>query len=314
MKKKIIITIIVLLILGTGCYFSYKYFTKEPTPEPPKEEEKPPVEITEELKGTFSNTSLRVDASLATQPLMNAYIKYFTNDEFLEKVKENYTNTHPGYVKLINGETDLIVVTEPSEEELQLAKDKGVELEVTKVVNEGFVFYVNAKNPIDNLSLNQIIDIYSGKINNWNEVGGNNNDIIPYQRPTNSGSQTGMLSLVMKDVPLRKPTTTELIETMGGIIDTVANYDNNIDGLGYSYYYYANIMYHTPNIKFLGINGVKPTYETIEDETYPLMTAYYIVTKKDATDMVLRFKEALLSSEGAKIAREAGYVPIKQKK
>lgn len=313
MKKKIIITIIVLLILATGCYFSYQYFTKEPTPEPPKEE-KPPVEITEELKGKFSNTSLRVDASLATQPLMNAYIKYFTNDEFLEKVKENYTNTHPGYVKLINGETDLIVVTEPSEEELQLAKDKGVELEVTKVVNEGFVFYVNAKNPIDNLSLNQIVDIYSGKINNWNEVGGNNNDIIPYQRPTNSGSQTGMLSLVMKDVPLRKPTTTELIETMGGIIDTVANYDNNIDGLGYSYYYYANIMYHTPNIKFLGINGVKPTYETIEDETYPLMTAYYIVTKKDATDMVLRFKEALLSSEGAKIAREAGYVPIKQKK
>lgn len=309
MKKKIIITILVLLVLIPSCYFSYKYFTKEEAT--PKEETETP--ISEELKGTFAKSGLRVDASLATQPLMNDYIKYFGDEDMLAIVLENYTNTHPGYVKLINNETDLIVVTEPSSEELKLAKDKGVELEVTKVVNEGFVFYTNIKNPVDNLSLEQIVDIYSGKINYWNEVGGNNSKIIPYQRPVNSGSQTGMLSLVMKGVPLRKPTTTELIESMGGIIDIVANYDNNIDGLGYSYYYYANIMYHTPNIKFLSINGIKPTYDTIADETYPLMTAYYIVTRKDANEQTLKFKEALLSQEGAKVAKEAGYVPIKQK-
>lgn len=309
MKKKIIITILVLLVLIPSCYFSYKYFTKEQSDF--KEKEEPP--ISEELKGTFAKSGLRVDASLATQPLMNDYIKYFGDEDMLKTVKENYTNTHPGYVKLINNETDLIVVTEPSSEELKLAQDKGIELEVTKVVNEGFVFYTNIKNPVDNLSLEQIVDIYSGKINYWNEVGGNNSKIIPYQRPVNSGSQTGMLSLVMKGVPLRKPTTTELIESMGGIIDIVANYDNNIDGLGYSYYYYANIMYHTPNIKFLSINDIKPTYDTIADETYPLMTAYYIVTRKDASEQTLKFKEALLSQEGAKVAKEAGYVPIKQK-
>lgn len=309
MKKKIIITMVTLGIVVPSCYFTYKHFTKEEIPKPKVE-----TPVTEELKGTFSNSGIRVDASLATQPLMNAYIKYFGNDDLLSEVKMNYTNTHPGYVKLINGETDLIVVTEPSAEELQLAKEKGVELEVTKVVNEGFVFFTNVKNPVDDLKLEEIIDIYSGKINNWNEVGGNKNKIIPYQRPINSGSQTGMLSLVMKGVPLREPTTSEIVETMGGIIDIVANYDNNIDGLGYSYYYYANIMYSSPNIKFLGINGVKPTYETIENETYPLMTAYYIVTRKDAGSTTLKLKEALLSKEGAKVAKEAGYVPKKQNK
>lgn len=312
MKKKIIISVIVLLILVPSCFFAYKHFTKNDVKAPvtkPKEE----TPVTEELKGKFASSKVRVDASLATQPLMNAYAEYFGDEDFLYEVKENYTNTHPGYVKLINGETDLIVVTEPSAEELALAKQKGVELVVTKVVNEGFVFYANAKNPIDNLKLEEVIDIYSGKINNWDEVGGSKSRIIPYQRPVNSGSQTGMLSLVMKDVPLRTPTTIELVESMGGIIDAVANYDNNIDGLGYSYYYYANIMYHTPNIKFLGINGVKPTYETIENETYPLMTAYYIVTRKDASAKTLEFKEALLGGEGARVAREAGYVPIKTK-
>lgn len=72
----------------------------------------------------------KIDASLATQPFTNAIIKNFTQtEEFDEKIIE-YTNTHPGYVKLINDEVDLIVVTEPSEEELDLAKEKGVELEV----------------------------------------------------------------------------------------------------------------------------------------------------------------------------------------
>lgn len=312
MKKKIIISIITILVLVPSCFFAYKHFTKE-EPKVPSTKPKEETPVTEELKGKFANSKLRLDASLATQPLMDAYVKYFGNEDFLYEVKENYTNTHPGYVKLIEGDADLIVVTEPSSEELALAKEKGVELEVTKVVNEGFVFYANAKNPVDNLKLEEVINIYSGKINNWDEVGGNRSKIIPYQRPVNSGSQTGMLSLVMKDVPLREPTTIELVETMGGIIDAVANFDNNIDGLGYSYYYYANIMYHTPNIKFLGINGVKPTYETIEDETYPLMTAYYIVTRKDASAETLKFKEALLGEEGARVAREAGYVPIKKK-
>lgn len=311
MKKKVIITIIVLLILIPSCLFAYKHFTKEESKidNKPQEDEK----IPEDLKGTFATSGIRVDASLATQPLMNAYAKYFGDEAFLSEVKNNYTNTHPGYVKLIEGKTDLIVVTEPSAEELQLAKDNNVELVVTKVVNEGFVFYANIKNPVSNLKLEEVVDIYSGKINNWDEVGGNKSKIIPYQRPVNSGSQTGMLSLVMKGVPLREPTTVEMVESMGGIIDAVANYDNNIDGLGYSYYYYANIMYGTPKIKFLAINGVEPTYETIENETYPLMTAYYIVTRKDASEKVQKFKDALLSSEGAKVAREAGYVPIKAK-
>lgn len=299
MKKKIIITIIVVLVLVPACFFAYKYFTKEDAVE------------TEKLKLAFKDNMPRVDASLATQPLMNDLVEYLAGNDALKVVKENYTNTHPGYVKLINNETDLIIVTEPSKEELALAKEKGVELEVTKVVNEAFVFFVNTKNKVDNLEFPNIVDIYSGKITNWREVGGDDAKIIAYQRPVNSGSQTGILSLVMKGTKMKEPTTEEMIETMGGIVDIVADYDNNIDGIGYSYYYYANVMYTSPNIKFLSINGVNPTYDTIEDEEYPIMTAYYIVTRKDASENTLNLKNAILSSEGKKVSREAGYVPTK---
>ena len=312
MKKKIVVLLVVLVVTIGVCVGVYLFFTNDGndvnTPDVPKE-----PDVTENNKNTLDNDTMpRVDASLATQPLMDAYVEYFANEDILIDVKNNYTNTHPAYEKLVNNETDLIIVTEPSEEELKMASDAGVELNITKVVNEGFVFFVNAQNPVNGLTLDEIVDIYSGKVNYWNEVGGNNSKIIPYQRPINSGSQTGMLSLVMKDVPMRKPTSEEAIETMGGIIDIVADYDNNIDGIGYSYYYYANVMYHTPDIKFLAIDGVEPTYETIGNGTYPLMTAYYIVTRSDADEETLAFKDLLLSKEGMKVAVEAGYVPAEE--
>ena len=230
----------------------------------------------------------------------------------------NYTNTHPGYVKLINGEADLIVVTEPSEEELNLAKEKGVELEVIPVVKEGFVFYVNGQNKVDNLTLEQIQKIYTGEITNWSEVGGDDEKIIPYQRPTNSGSQTGMLSLVMKDKKIMDPVK-NIIETMEGIIKVVADYNNGKNSIGYSYYYYATTMYDkidssiAQGIKLLGVNGVKPSYDTIKDGSYPIQTAYYIVINKNEPENsnTRKLVNAMLSERGQNVAKEAGYVPVK---
>lgn len=301
MKKKnnlLLYVLLVVIILGS-CVLLYlglkKYLNKD------------------DNKIIFDNESLpRFDASLATQPLVDAFILDFTGSTPKELGRE-YTNTHPGYVKLINNETDLIVVTEPSEEELALASEKGIELEVTKVVNEGFVFFVNKDNKVDNVSFNDLQKIYTGEITNWKELGGNDSEIIAYQRPVNSGSQTGLISLVMKGLELKVPTVKESVElSMAGIVDYVANYENSIDAIGYSYYYYANEMYKNDRLKYLGIDGVVPNYETIQDGSYPILTAYYIVTRKDETNKnVLKLKEAMLSKRGQKIASEAGYVPIK---
>lgn len=311
MKKslKIVITILVMLIIVGGCIFAYFKFGK-------KDNKSGEEQISTEA--IFSKSDMpRVDASLATQPLVSAMVKNFTAGQMTES-DLNYTNTHPGYVKLINGEADLIVVTEPSEEELKLAKDKGVELEVIPVVKEGFVFYVNGNNKVDSLTLDQIESIYAGEIKNWSEVGGDNEEIIPYQRPVNSGSQTGILSLVMKNKKLMNPLN-NVIETMEGIIKTVANYANGKGAMGYSYYYYATAMYDLTDensqdrIKLLGVNGVKPSYDTIKDDSYPIQTAYYIVINKNEPEgsKTRELVKAMLSARGQNVAKDAGYVPVK---
>lgn len=312
---KVILVLLVILICA-GLYFGGVYLYKNKTVN----------DETLQKSETISNEKLydlsnypKVDASLATQPLTNAFIENFTGKQNIDEEILDYTNTHPGYVRLINDEVDLIVVTEPSKEELELAKEKGVELEVIPVVKEGFVFYVNNNNPIDSLSVEQIQKIYTGEITNWKQVGGEDSQIKAYQRPVNSGSQTGMLSLVMKGMKLMEAPKENLVSTMQEIINLVSNYDNGKNSLGYSYYYYATTMFKTidenvaNNIKLLGINGIKPNNNTIKEGSYPFTTAYYIVINKadDENAASRKLANYMLSERGQKVAEDAGYVPVK---
>lgn len=307
--NKVLKCILIIALITIVCIFAYKFFTREEVN----------VNVIGDEGAIFSKEELpRIDASLATQPLVSALINNFVGEEVTSEELE-YSNTHPGYIKLIDGEKDLIVVTQPSEEELEYAKSKNVELEVIPVVNEGFVFYVNSENPVNSLSLEQIQDIYSGKITNWKDVGGEDNEIRAFQRPVNSGSQTGMLSLVMKDKTLMEPPKEDLIETMEAIVNLVSDYDNGLNSIGYSYYYYATTMFDTidstvrDKIKFIAVNGIEPNNETIKSHEYPLYTNYYIVIRKDEPEgsQVRKMIDAMLSDRGQAVAEEVGYVGIK---
>jgi len=291
---KITIVVILIAVFSVGSYFAYTYFTKED-------------EI--EYKTYKIAEMPRVDASLATQPLVTTLIKEFTKKN---EVNIEYTDTRSAYTKLIDNEIDLIIASEPSEEEIAYAQEQGVDLEITKVVNEAFVFFVNKNNPITNLTISQIQDIYSGKTTNWSVLGGNDEIIKAYQSPTNSISQEGMLSFVMKDVDIRQPIKEEFIEAKAGTIEAIADYDNGISSIGYAYYYYANTIYQ--NIKLMKINGIEPTYETIRNETYPFMSAYYIVIRKsEKNDSITRqIVDEILSERGQLITKNAGYIPVKK--
>lgn len=261
----------------------------------------------------------KVDGSTATQPLIKSIMKNFTANDTIDFEKYNFSKTHQAYTKLINDEVDLIVVTSPSEEELQMAKDKGIELEVIPVVREGFVFYVNNENTVKNLTIEQIQKIYTGEITNWKDVGGIDSSIKAYQRPKNSGSQTGMLELVMKDKKIMDAPVEDIPISMSAIINLVSQYDNSNNAIGYSYYYYATTMYQSidkdviSRIRLLSVNGVEPNVETIKDGSYPFTTSYYIVINKaDTTDSPSRkLANYMLSERGQKVALYAGYVPVK---
>lgn len=256
----------------------------------------------------------RADGSTVTIPLSEAVASRLTGLT-IEEVRPYilHNKTHPAYINLISKQADIIFVTAPSEEELRLADEAGITLEIVPVVSEAFVFLVNSENVTDGLDREEIVMIYTGEITNWKELGGTDTPIIAYQRPLNSGSQTGFLELVMQGVEPVEPPTTQVIAEMGTLIDAVAAYTNEPDALGYSYYYFVMDMWGSENIKLLQIDGIAPTPETISSGEYPFLTAYYAVIRSDeAEDSPARQLIAwLLSEEGQKLAEETDYVRIR---
>jgi len=300
-KKRVInvLLVIIMILVVVGCVVAYMCFTND-------------VEIIEPQKEEilFSLENYpKIDGSTATLPLAEAFKAKFTETD-IKDIEVEHTKTHNAYVNLINGNVDLILVTYPSEDEVNLAKEQGIEFEIVPIVKEAFVFFVNKDNPVENLELSQIQDIYSGKTKNWKEVGGNDGKIIAYQRPENSGSQTGMQELVMQGIKMMKPTTETISQSMADIIDVISDYDNGKDAIGYSYYYYATTMYTSDSMKLLSVNGIKPTYENIQTGLYDIQTAYYAVIRKDEPENsdARKLLNAMMSEKGQIVAKEAGYV------
>ncbi|MBR4075038.1 MAG: substrate-binding domain-containing protein [Firmicutes bacterium] len=254
-----------------------------------------------------------VDGSTATIPLSEAFaasVMQMDVEEARQYVLHN--TTHDAYVNLIEGKADIIFVTMPSDDELALAKEAGVELVVTPIVNEGFVFLTSTENPMTNLSYEQVQGIYRGEITNWNQVGGPDMEIIAYQRPVNSGSQTGMLEMVVPADEIMDAPTEMRMQGMGDLVEAVADYENSPGAIGYSYFYYVTDMWINEGVKLLSIDGEMPSVKSIEEETYPILTHYYAVTRGNMAEdsNTIKLLEWILSSEGQKIAEQAGYVKV----
>lgn len=322
MKKSvaIVISVIVVVLVICGCAGAYMYFALQNdlpmqsgdviTDNKQQEEIKSGEEINNEPIFTKENYP-RIDASTAIQPLTEAIKKDFVGEEEASQIETDYKDTHYGFLEVVDGKKDVCFMSYPSDEEMEYAKQKNVDLEIVRATNSAFVFIVNVDNPVDSLTLEQIKDIYSGKITNWKEVGGEDAEIIPYQRPVNSGSQSGMLQLVMKDIPMMEAPSSELTVGMGDLVDAVAMYDNSKYALGYSYYYYVNTMYKRDTIKILAVDGIPANKETIKSGEYPIMTSGWLVFRKDEPEdsLTRKWVTAVTSSRGGKIIEDAGYVP-----
>ena len=199
----------------------------------------------------------KVDGATAMLPMIGEITKSVLNysDEEAQKYLDENTHgkTAKVYASLINKEKDLIFVSEPSDDILKSAEDNNVEFEMVGIGLDGFVFLVNKENKVDSLTLEQIQKIYTGEITNWSNVGGENEEIVAYQREANSGSQNLMEKMVMQGLKMKEPENTNLmIGSMSGLIDGIASYSNSKNSIGYSIYLYAKEQYVKDNVKFLG--------------------------------------------------------------
>ncbi len=214
---------------------------------------------------------------------------------------------------LMNGEADILIVAEPADFVINNMTAHHFEYEMEPFANEGLVFVVNVNNPVESLTVEQIQKIYTGEITNWKEVGGEDCPIAAIQRNEASGSQVMMRHIVMGDLELMEAPTEMVPADMEGLIETVKSYDNSANAIGYTPYYYATNMKMADDLKIIKINDIEPSAQTIASQTYPFLTAYYVVIgKKAPEDSPARIMfNWILSEEGQKLAEMEGYVPAK---
>jgi phosphate transport system substrate-binding protein len=191
---------------------------------------------------------------------------------------------------------------------MQAAKARGVELTLTPIAREAFVFFVNSGNPVDGLTIEQIQNIYQKRLTNWREVGGKNEKIMSFQRSENSGSQTTMQAMVMRGTPMPDPVWEEFAGGMGGMISQVAEYRNYSSAIGYSFRYFATVMNPNSNIKLLSIDGIPPTVDNIRTREYPFTVDVYAVTAGSANVNTEKLIQWIISEQGQGFIEKCGYV------
>lgn len=242
------------------------------------------------------------------------YHSYYKSDkDEIDETEETrvpwyYSKTSNAFEELAKGNRDIIFCAQPSEEQKKFAEENGVHFKCTPIGREGFVFFVNKNNPVDNLTLDQVKMIYSGEITNWNQIGGPDVQIKAYQREEGSGSQTA-LKWMMGDTSIMQPTKEEVIGGMGDIIEVVENYKNRKDAIGFSFRYFTQEMMIDHKIKLLEINGIAPTAENISAAKYPLTSYFYAITteKSKNTEKLIDW---ILSEQGQKIIEKTGYAKL----
>ena len=252
------------------------------------------------LTGCGSKTkggTVSTDGSTSMEKVIGALGEDFMAKNEGMTFSYNPTGSGSGISAVSNGTCDIGLSSRHLKDE-----EKGQGLEETVLAIDGIAVIVNKGNAISDLTLEQISDIYTGKITNWSEVGGADGEIVVIGREAGSGTRDGFESITKTEdaCVLRQ----ELTST-GDVIATVKSNENAIG--------YASLASVDDAVTLVSVGGVTPTKETILDGSYAIQRPFVLVTKKDKklSDAAKAFYDYALSDEANSIIEGAGVVPAK---
>lgn len=211
------------------------------------------------------------------------------------KVSYNPTGSGAGIQAVSEGRCDIGLSSR------ELKDEEAAFLNGTVIALDGIAVIVNPENPIDDLTKEQIAQVYTGEITNWQELGGNDSPIVCIGREAASGTRDGFESVTGTEDICRY--AQELTST-GDVVQTVSSNPNAIG--------YASLASASENVKALSVNGTAPSEETILDGSYSIQRGFLLITPKDKelSPSAQDFYDFCLSSEADDYIRKAGAVPV----
>ena len=275
----------------------------------PPEESDPP---TEEFVFTRENMP-RLNGSTSAVPLAEAVCSVLLG-ESREEVADlvQFSRTTASYEALMAGEADLLLAGEP-EQAVMERLEAGDRWLLTPFATDALVFVVNADNPVNGLTTEQLQKIYTGGDHQLEPGGGaRTGTSSPSSATRRQGARPLMKKLVMDGLEMMEPPVDYTAGSMSSLLEGGAQYDNSPAAIGYTVYYYAHDMEMAQGLKLLSIDGTAPSPDTIRSGEYPFLNPYYAVMDKDeAEDSPARILyDWLLGEEGQSLVAQEGYVSI----
>jgi len=254
------------------------------------------------MTGFSEAEDLRIDGSTTVLPIAQKAAEVFMKKHPSIKVFVSGSGSGTGIKALIDGTTDIATSSrEAKDKEVASAKKKNIILKDHIVALDGIVPVVHPSMKIENITMEQLRDIYNGKIKRWKELGGPNRPISVVSRDTSSGTYEVWEEKVLQKDKVRADAL--LVASNGQAVQTVAQ---NKYAIGY-----IGIGYVDKSIKVLTVKGVKATAETVRDGSWPISRPLYMYTNGNPKGTIAKFIDFLLSKEGQKIVNEVKYVSMK---
>ena len=300
--KKLLTVLLIFVLLLTGCVV---------VPQP-EQVENPKEEALQEELFVFTRENMpRLDGSTSMVPLGQAVASVLLG-ETAEEVADllDFHRTTESFRWLMRGDSDLLLVAEPNKVVFEEMEQQNFAYEMQPIAKEALVFIVNSENPVDSLTVDKLQKIYTGQITNWSEVGGDDVEIVAFQRNATSGSQVLMDKLVMGDLEMMEAPAEWIPGEMDTLMAGVRGYEDSASAIGYSVYYYAEDMRMAEGMKIISIEGVEPTDETIGSDTYPLINPYFAVISAEANEPTRVLYDWLVRFDGQMVLEQQGYVPV----
>jgi len=261
-------------------------------------------------------SSIRIIGSNTVTPLSAVWSEEFMKTHPDVSIAVSGPGSGVGIAALINGTTDICQASRKIKQtEIDQAEANGVEPYEIQVATDALSVVVHPSNPVSELTIVQLSAIYTGEITNWNEVGGNDAEIVAIARDTNSGTHVFFKEHVVQMQGL--PTEDKSLEYGGGVLmlpsteEGVSQVAGNPNAI-----FYPGLGYVTEEVKPLAIKqmaddpAILPSVQTALDGTYPIARPLLFYTDSEPTGVIKDFIDYCLSSEGQDKVIEVGYVPL----
>ncbi|HHD2753020.1 TPA: phosphate ABC transporter substrate-binding protein [Clostridium perfringens] len=240
---------------------------------------------------------VKISGSSSVGPVIEVEAEAFKNEMPDVTVEINQLGSSAGIKDAINGTVEIGISSRDLKE-----KELEAGIKEKPIAYDGMSVIVNNENPVQNLTMEQIKDIYTGKITNWKEVGGEDTPIVLVSREDGSGTRDAFQEIVGFNSEQLNPKA-QISDGSGSIKTMVAG---NKNAIGYISFSYVDDSVHA-----VSVDGVKPTAENVQNKTYKLSRPFLLVYKENnLSENSKKFIDFMMTKEGQEIVEEEGLISI----